>query len=69
LDANGRRMSLLVTLANTAFSGPTTRLRKGHSAIIQGDERATTLVLLKNGKEVRRHGVTLDPKKTQVIRL
>jgi len=69
LDANGRRMSLLVTLANTAFSGPTTRLRKGHSAIIQVDERATTLVLLKNGKEVRRHGVTLDPKKTQVIRL
>ncbi len=69
LDAQGRLLSLEVALANSARTGPTMPVRKGSSEIILVDERATTLVLLKGGKEVRRHGVTLDPEKTKVIRL
>ena len=69
LDGKGKRLSLLVTLANTARSGPTMQLTKGRSEIIQVPETARTLVLLRKNEEVRRVDLSLDPKHPSVLRL
>lgn len=69
LDAADERMWLGYTLGNTALSSNGAMdLAGGRSEVIEGDERARTLVLSKAGREVRRVPIRLVPGDVQIVR-
>lgn len=61
LDADGVRLDLAVEHGRTIAKGVVARLVGGRSEVLWTDERAATLVLLKEGKEVARHPLDLEP--------
>jgi hypothetical protein len=68
LDAGDERMWLGYTLGGTVYTtNGGLDLLGGRSEVIEGDERAHTLVLTKEGREVRRVPIRLVPGDVQVI--
>lgn len=68
LDADDQRMPMSFTLGNTSVGGRGAfELAGGRSEIMEADERARTLVLLRAGREVRRAPIRLGPGEVQVL--
>jgi protocatechuate 3,4-dioxygenase beta subunit len=67
LDREGERMPLSYSLGDSSFVGPGGLLAGGRSEVMEGDERAVTLVLLKDRTEVRRLPLRLEPGAMKVV--
>ncbi len=69
LDEAGELLMPTITLDTTMYLGATVDLKGGRSEVVTSDERARTIVLRKDGEEVERFPVRLDPDEDeQVIR-
>ncbi|MCZ6598638.1 MAG: hypothetical protein O7B99_13445, partial [Planctomycetota bacterium] len=69
VDETGRTMPLFIQLESHTISTPDVEIVEGRSGIARIGEGSCTLVLMKDGTEVRRVVVTLEPGGVQEIRL
>jgi len=68
-DGDGNVLSLMVETGNTTLStNGGLGLAGGRSDVITTDERARTLVLFKDGEEVRRISLQLEPGDVRILR-
>ena len=68
LNAEGRRINLSIMSGGGVDSYDRVPLREGRSQVLSVPESVTTLVLFKDGEEVRRISVLLEPGEVNVIR-
>lgn len=68
LDASGRELTLNLFEATGRRDAPRQPLHNGRSAMLAVPESGRTLVLFKEGVEVTRSGIELDPSKPTTIR-